>query len=421
VRPRYALSLLLAVFACNFMDRQILGILLPAIKREFAISDTGLGMLVGPAFAVFYTTLGIPLAVLADRGSRRQLIVGSLALFSAMTAVSGLVTSFSQLLLARIGVGVGEAGTAPASHSLIADLYEPHERHTAMAIFALGPQVGTLLAFAFGGWLSQHWGWRLALLVAGAAGLLLALLTQATFPEVPRRVSDLARAASAGPASGGALVAVREMWAHPALRHLLVGASLASAVAYSVLAWTPSFLVRSHGFGAATAGGLLALLLGGVGAIGTFIGGWLADRLSRHDPRWPLWIVALGLALAAPLWSATYLARTSVGALAWMTGPALLVGIFLGPTFALVQTLVDPRRRAVSAALLLFAANLVGYGLGPLGVGVLSDALAPRLGAESLRYALSGLSVVGIWAALHYARAGYALTAERNTVVVVGA
>jgi MFS family permease len=263
-RRRYSLALLLAVFGCNFMDRQLLGVLMPAIKAEFSASDTLLGLLAGPAFALFYTTLGIPLAVVADRASRVWLIAACLAVFSAMTALSGLVVSFWQLFLARIGVGIGEAGTNPASHSLIADLYGPRERSSAMAVFALGPQLGLVLAFLLGGWISQRWGWRAAFLVAGVAGLVLSLVVGVSLGE-PERRRD---AVGAEGDSGGPLAAIRRLWAVPALRHLFVGASLASALGYTALTWAPSFLVRSHGFDTAAAGAILALVLGAVGGTG---------------------------------------------------------------------------------------------------------------------------------------------------------
>jgi predicted MFS family arabinose efflux permease len=409
VRRRYAVGLLLAVFTVNFMDRQILGVLMPPIKAEFGVSDTLLGLLAGPAFTLFYSTLGIPLAVLADRGSRRRLITTCLGLFSLMTALSGFATSFGQLLAARIGVGVGEAGTSPASHSLIADLYGPRERHTAMAVFALGPQLGLLLAFLLGGWVSQRWGWRAAFLVAGGTGLVLAAGVGASLHEPVR---DRAGSGLDSRVPGSPVATAWAMWACPALRHILVGASLAVAVGQAVLAWAPSFLVRSHGLGSAAAGALLALVLGAGGAMGTYLGGWLADRLSARDPRWPVWVVALALAVAAPFWGAAYLAPGTGRMLALIVLPGLLVGVFIGPTFALVQSLVEPHRRAVAAAILLFVTNLVGSGLGPLAVGALSDALAPRLGADSLRYALTAASALGAWAALHYATAGRTLAED---------
>lgn len=409
MQRRYVLGLLLAVFACNFMDRQILGVLMPAIKGELGVSDTLLGLLAGPAFAVFYTTLGVPLAVLADRGSRTRLIAASLAVFSVMTAVSGLAATFWQLLLARIGVGFGEAGTNPASHSMIADLYAPRERATAMAVFALGPQVGLLLAFAVGGWLSQRWGWRVAFLAAGLFGLLLSVQVGLTLQEPGRGP------APSGPEArtpGSPLATARRMWAVPALRHVLIGAALATALGQAVLAWAPSFLVRSHGFTPGAAGAILALVLGAGGAAGTFLGGRLADALSGRDPRWQVWVVALALGAAAPLWGATYLVPGTTAALTLMVVPGLLAGVFLGPTFALVQALVEPSRRAVSAAILLFTANLVGHGLGPLAVGALSDALESRFGIDALRYALAAVSVLGGWAAGHYVAAGRTLEAD---------
>jgi MFS family permease len=326
-----------------------------------------------------------------------------------MTALSGLVTSFGQLLAARVGVGIGEAGTNPAAHSLIADLYAERERSTAMAVFALGPQLGLFLAFLLGGWVAQRWGWRTALLVAGVSGLGLAALVELTLDE-PRRARTPDSADSAAP--GSVRATARAMWASQALRHLLLGGALASAVGYAVLAWAPSFLVRFHGFGSAAAGALLAVQIGLVGGAGTYLGGRLADQLSRRDRRWQLWVVALSLAIAAPLWGATFVVPGTTAVLVLLVPPSLLAGIFIGPTFAAVQALVDPGRRAVSAAILLFVANLAGHVLGPLGVGVVSDVLAPRLGPDALRYALTTTVLLGAWAAVHYAWAGLALEAD---------
>lgn len=397
------------MYACNFMDRQVLAVLMPAIRAEFHVSDTLLGLLVGPAFVLFYATLGVPLAVLADRGRRRRLIAVSLTAFSVMTAVSGLATGFWQLFAARVGVGVGEAGTNPASHSLIADLYPPRERSAAMAVFALGPQVGLVLAFALGGWVSQRWGWRAAFVAAGLGGLLLAALVELTLEEPPRDRS-VSRPARGRP--GTPLATARAMWACPSLRHVIVGASLATAVGQAILAWAPSFLVRYHGFGSAAAGLVLAVVLGAIGGVGTYLAGHLADRLSGRDPRWQVWVVAVALGAAAPLWVATHLAGGTATMLALMVLAGLLVGAFIGPSFALVQTLVEPSHRAVAAAVFIFLANLVGYGVGSLAVGVLSDALRPSVGPGSLRVALAAVSGLGAWAALHYVRAGRTLPAD---------
>lgn len=405
-RRRYTLAILLAVYTCNFMDRQILAILKPAIKRELLLSDTQLGLLSGLAFTLFYAMLGVPLGMWADRVRRTSLVAAALFLFSGMTALCGLARGFGSLLLARIGVGVGEAGTNPASHAMIADLYPAQARSGAMAVFALGPHLGLLLGLLLGGLVSDRYGWRAAFLAAGLPGLVLAAVTYLTVEEPARREPGQA---PSGSSSGRTLAAAaREMWGQPALRHVLVGAALASTVALGVLNWLPTFLARSHGMSPGPSGVMLALIVGVGGGLGTWTGGWLADHLRRRDRRWPLWIPALALAGSAPLWFGAYLVPHTPFAAGLLVLPGSLLGVFIGPSFALVQELVDPRRRALSAALLLLFANLVA-GLGPAAMGLLSDLLEPVAGREALRWALVAAVPLGPWAAYHYAVAARAL------------
>lgn len=407
---RYALGLLLAVFALNFMDRQILAILLQPIKQDLHLSDTQLGVLSGFAFALFYTTLGIPLAQRADRGSRSRIITWSLAVFSGMTALCGLATNFWQLALARFGVGVGEAGTNPASHSIIADLYPMSARSTAMAVFALGPHVGLILGFVLGGWVNQWYGWRVAFLAAGLPGLLLAAVLQWTLREPARGHAD---GVSAGVKEPPPLAAVcRGIWAQRSLRHVFAGATLASLLGYSVITWLPASLARTHRMGTGTIGMVLALIVGLGGGVGTYLGGRLADALAQKGEVWRVRIVALGLVVGTPCWIGVCLAETPAAMLSWLILPGMLLGLFIGPTFAIVQALVDIRSRAVAAAILLFVGNLVGLGLGPLAVGALSDLMQPRWGADSLRFALLIVVPVSLWAAYHYARAGRTLGSD---------
>jgi MFS family permease len=407
-RRRYTLTILLAVYACSFMDRQILAVLKPAIKLDLGLSDTQLGLLSGPAFTLFFATLGIPFGLLADRARRASLVAAALLLFSGMTALCGLARGFGSLLLARIVIGVGEAGTNPASQAMIADLYPPPERGEAMAMFALGPHLGLLLGLLIGGLVSQRYGWRAAFLAAGLPGIVLATVAYLTVDEPAR--ADGGRAPSESPVRTP-LATARAMWAEPALRHLLAGAALAGAIALGLLNWLPTFLARSHALAAGPSGMALALIVGLGGGFGTWAGGWLADRLRHRDRRWPLWIPALALAGSAPLWLAAYLAPTTGLALALIVLPGSLIGVHIGPSFAVVQELVDPRHRALGAAWFLCVANLVA-GLGPLAVGMLSDLLAPTAGAEALRRALVMTVPLGFWAASHYVIAARALARD---------
>ncbi len=404
---RYALLLLFLVFTSSHVDRQILAILLEPIKHELVLSDTQLGFLSGIAFAIFYATLGIPMAMWADRSDRRNIITLALTLWSGMTVVCGLAANFWQLALARIGVGVGEAGSTPPSHSIIADMYAPTERATAMSTFSLGINCGLLIGFSVGGWINQWYGWRAAFWVVGVPGLLLALLVRYTLREPPRGYAEGLRAASHEASSLRTVVTY--MWSTPALRHIAAGVTLASFVGYGAVLWLPSFLMRSHGLQSGAIGMLLALGFGVFGAVGTFMGGVLADRLGKRDIRWSVWVVSIAIPLAVPFIISFYLTKETSTAFTIGMVPALLGGTYLGPSFALTQGLVPVQMRSVASAILLFITNMIGLGLGPQTVGILSDLFSAKYGNESLRYALLTLACVNIWTAFHYFMAGRTL------------
>lgn len=398
---RATLVILLSIFAANFMDRQILAILVEPIKHDLMLSDSEVGLLYGFAFAVLYTTTGIPIARLADRADRARIINWSLVLFTVMTAICGLAVSYWQLLFARVGVAIGEGGTNPPSHSMISDLYPISRRSTAMAIFSLGPHVGILLGFLIGGWIGQFWGWRVAFVIAGLGGLLVASLSFKFLHEPKRGWADGVDVSE--PLSGWAVV--QALVRPVSLRHLWAGAAIFSIAAYAIFGWLPSFLVRSHEFSTGTAGAMLALVLGLVGGFGTFFGGRLADHLGDRNPTWRLRVVAVALAVAGFLWATVFLATNSFVMLILLIIPGGLLGFFLGPTFATVQSFVDPAMRATAAAFLLFVINVAGLGIGPIAVGALSDALMPYLGRDSLRIALLVVPPLCIWAAYHYYKA----------------
>jgi len=408
-RPRLTLVLLLAVYAVNFMDRQIVAILGEPIKREFGLSDVRVGLLYGLSFAVVYSTVGIPIARWADRADRARIINMSLALFGAMTLACGVAASYAQLLAARIGVGIGEGGTNPPSHSLIGDLYPAASRGTAMGVFALGPSLGILLGFAFGGVVGQMWGWRAALLAAGAASLALAALTGWLLKD-PTRTPVNARAAQ--PRRETLFECLRSILRSPSMRHIYIGITLASVAGYAAIGWLPAFLIRSHGLGTAAVGTVLAVLLGVGGGLGTLLGGVLADRLGARDPAWRLRVVAIASLAAAPFWLAVLLAGGPVAAIACLAIPAAVMGFFIAPTYAAVQSLAEPTMRATAAALLLLCGSLIGLGLGPVLVGLLSDTLQPAHGAASLRLALLVVVPLYLWAAAHYFAASRTLAAD---------
>ena len=400
---RYALSVLVVVYTFNFIDRQILSILMEPIKADLGLSDTQLGLMTGFAFALFYATLGIPIARLADKGNRRNLIAGALTIWSAMTAMSGLAQNFWHLLIARIGVGIGEAGCSPPAHSIISDYYPAEKRATALGIYSLGIPVGILFGFLAGGWLNQFFGWRVAFFVVGVPGIILAILVKLSLREPIRGMSE-------GRADTAPHPTVREtftfLWSKRSFRHLAFGGGLTAFVGYGVVTWVPSFLIRSYGMQTGEVGTYLGLILGIPGGIGIVLGGWMADRYGSRDTRWYLWIVTVALLLGVPFSLGIYLTDSAGMALLFLCIPVLLGNFYQATTFSQTQGLVPLRMRAVAAAVLLFILNIIGLGAGPQAIGLLSDFLEPSYGQESLRYSLLILSFVNVWAAYHYYLAG---------------
>ena len=402
----YALGVLVVVYTFNFIDRQILSILLEPIKQDLGLSDSALGMLTGFAFALFYATLGIPIARFADRSNRRNLIAWALAIWSAMTAVSGLAQNFWHLLLARIGVGVGEAGCSPPAHSMLADYFPTENRATALGIYSLGIPFGILFGFIAGGWLNEFFGWRVAFFIVGVPGLLLAILVRFTLREPPRGMAEGRVADEEQPTI---METFRFLWSKRSFRHMAVGGGLTAFVGYGVITWVPSFLIRSYGMNTGDVGTYLGLILGIPGGIGIALGGYLADRYGARDTRWYLWIVSVALIASTPLFFGVYLSSTAFASLMFLILPILLGNFYQATTFSQTQGLVSLRMRSVAAAVLLFILNMIGLGAGPQAVGILSDVLQPSYGDESLRYALLILSTVQIWAAYHYYQAGKSL------------
>jgi predicted MFS family arabinose efflux permease len=402
----YALGVLVVVYTFNFIDRQILSILLEPIKQDLGLSDTALGMLTGFAFALFYATLGIPIARLADRGNRRNIIAWSLTIWSAMTALSGIAQNFWHLLIARIGVGVGEAGCSPPAHSMIADYFPAENRATALGIYSLGIPVGILFGFIAGGWLNEFFGWRVAFFVVGVPGILLALLVRWSLREPDRGMAEGRQANADQP---GIMETFTYLYQKPSFRHMAIGGGLTAFVGYGIVTWVPSFLIRSYGMDTGEVGTYLGLILGIPGGIGIALGGYLADRYGAKDTRWYLWVVTVALLIAVPITVGVYLSSSATASLLFLILPVLLGNFYQATTFSQAQGLVPLRMRAVAAAVLLFILNIIGLGAGPQMVGVVSDLLAPTYGDESLRYALLALSFVNIWAAYHYYLAGKTL------------
>lgn len=394
---RVMLWVLLVVYIFNFLDRQIVNILAEPIRKDLGLSDTQIGLMTGLAFALFYTFLGLPIARLADRPTtnRGWLIAGALAIWSGMTALCGLAQNFAQLLLARIGVGVGEAGCTPAAHSLIADRVPANKRASAMAFYALGIPAGSLLGMVIGGYLADQIGWRTAFMLVGAPGLLLALVVTALVRDPPRP----SRTAAEGEALG--LLATLKVLAGSRTFVLVAAAgSACSFLSYGKTTWTTIFFQRSHGMSPSEVGFWFGLWGGIAAMLGTWLGGWLADRFGATDRRHVVTGPAIGMALAVPVAFAAYQATDWRVSLALIMVPNVLNSLYYGPVFSSVQGLVAPHQRAVASAMLLFCQNLLGLGLGPLFFGMISDLLKPEFGEESVRYVLYGAAFMGLIPAL---------------------
>ncbi|MEM1245667.1 MAG: MFS transporter [Acidobacteriota bacterium] len=396
----YALVLLTVVYTFNFIDRQLLAILQEAIKADLGLSDSQLGLLTGFAFALFYVTAGLPIARWADRGNRRNIVALAVGIWSFMTAVSGFVQNYLHLLLARIGVGVGEAGGSPPSHSIISDIYPPERRAGALSFYSMGVNFGILFGFLFGGWLNEFFGWRVAFLVVGVPGIIIAFLVRFTLKEPMRGLAEQREAAT----EEVPLTSVLSLLASRAsFRHMAFGAALNAFAGYSASNWTASFIIRSHGMDTGELGTWLAMSMGVGGAIGVLGGGLLAERLAPRDVRWYMWLPTLTGILCLPFMVATYLVGSAYAALLCGVIPSTLFNVYLGNTLAMSHGLVGLRMRALASAILFFILNLIGLGLGPWLVGTLSDYLAAEHGAESLRLAMLYLLPAAMtWSILHF-------------------
>lgn len=405
----YTLFMLVMIFASSHVDRQIVSILAESIKLELALSDTQLGFLIGLSFAIFYATLGIPIAILADRYSRRNIIAISVILWSAMTALSGLAANYFQLALARIGVGVGEAGSSPPSHSMISDLFPAEKRATAMGVYSSGINIGVLIGFLVGGWIDEWYGWRMAFIVVGVPGIFLGILMFTTVQEPAR----------SQPPSLAKKPMLADMWdtfklmlSVPSLRHIIIGCALVVFVGYGALFWNGVFFRRIHGLSPGETGTLLALVGGVIGGIGTFFGGWLADFLSRKDQRAQVWLTAGVKLMIVPVAVAFYLTVDFKTALYLFVITAFFGGFYLSVSFGLTQSLLPAHKRALGAAILLFCINIIGLGLGPQLVGILSDSFRTEYGDDGLRYGLVCVVLINVWGAGHYLLAGKTLRAD---------
>ena len=379
----YVLLVLTGVYTFNFIDRQILVILQESIKAELGLSDTQLGLLTGLTFALFYVTLGIPIARMADRSNRRNIVAWSLGIWSLMTAVSGLATNFVQLLLARVGVGIGEAGGSPPSHSIISDYFPPEKRATALSVYSTGIYIGILFGYLAGGWIDEFFGWRTAFFVIGLPGLAYALLLLFTVKEPVKGQSDK----SAEIEETSFIEVFKILFSKRTFVYVSLACGLHTFTVYGVGNWFAPFLARVHGMSIGTIGTWMGLTVGFGGIIGTFAGGYLADRYGSKNVKMYLLIPVIAGIAVIPFSIAQFFHGNSTFVLVMHFFTALLTALYLGPSIAVTHNLVNAKMRALASAVLFFFLNLIGLGLGPLTIGFLSDMLAPTYGAESLRYA----------------------------------
>lgn len=391
---RYALGLLVAIYTVNFLDRQIVTILIPDIKRDLNLSDTEVGAMAGLWFAILYTTLGIPIARLADRGDRPLIMTVSLAVWSGFTLLAGIAQNFLTLAISRAGVGVGEAGCTPTAHSLLSEYFPKESRARALAIYSMGISIGSLLGMALGGIIAANWGWRTAFFVAGAPGLILAAMSAITLIE-PRRVSKEAAAQARAAAKANQIplgTVLRVLFTKPTFWCFAFGGAFAASVSYSHSFFLAGYFTYTQGQGLADAAAFygiggnnpgtayLGLGLGfsaGIGGvIGSWIGGWWCDKFGAKDLRQFATLPLLFPFIGLPVFWYVAQMQDMVLAMVLMIIPNIGVAIWYGPVYGGVPGLVPPAMRATAAAILLFVINMIGLGGGPMLFGIASDAFA---------------------------------------------
>lgn len=417
----YVLALLTLVYTFNFIDRQLVVILQEQIRADLSLMDWQLGLLSGFVFAIFYSVLGLPIAHLSESVGRKRVVATALAFWSLMTALSGAAQNYIHLLLLRIGVGIGEAGGSPPSHSMISDIFPRHRRAFALSIFSMGVYFGYLFAYGLGGWIAEGLGWRTTFVVLGLPGVALALFVAVTIKEPPRGMAEFrenggsdeerAQAVSAKPTFRETLSV---LWSRRSFRHIAMAASLQSLAGYGVGNFVPSFMMRAYEMPISEVGWKLALVTGFGGAFGVALSGWASDRLARRGEYWYVLFPAIAMIVTLPLTVLAFSALAPGNMFVFYIPYMILGATWLGPCLAVTHSLVGLRQRAVASAALFFIVNLVGLGLGPLAVGSLSDLLRPGFGdANGLRYAIISTALVAkAWAVIHFLQASRKISGD---------
>ncbi len=398
-RRYYLLALLTLLNLLLVLDKIVLSILIEPIRAEFGLSDGQLGALMGLVYAIFMGAAGLPLGMLADRMNRRNLAAICVAGWSAMTLACAAAQNLWHLLLARIGVGVGEAGGGPTSMSMIADSFEPRRRATAMAVFATGTQLAALVNLTFATQIAHNYGWRMTLVAAALPGFALALLLVFTVREPARGMADRSRGTEPAPPLRETLAYI---WQQRSLRHLLAGATLCYVVIAGMGSWHFSFLVRSHNLHLHEVGPIIGIGIAALGLTSNLISGTLSDFLGARDERYRTLLIGFGALATLFIGCWSILTESANGALAGVVIFAAAVVFWFPTVAALSQSLVTLRMRSTVAGLLFVLSNLIGYGIGPILIGTVSDLLAPAFGEHSLRYAMLGVLMLVAWAAVHF-------------------
>ena len=400
----YVLGVLFVVIMLNFLDRQVISILAEPIKLEMGLSDKQIGLMTGLSFALFYTTLAVPVAALADRWNRSKIIAIAISIWSVMTMLCGTASNFTQLFLARVGVGIGESACSPASHSLITDYFPPERRAGALGVYGSAVPIGAFIALAGGGWIVENFDWRLAFFLAGMPGILIGLIVWLTIKE-PRGVVPLKQAFTPQPNQPKFKEALTELATKPAYWHLVMAGVLIQFVAYGTAAFHGSLYVRVFDIGYAELGFKLGLMIAIAGISGAWLGGKVGDKLDRKRPASSLLIVAGTFLLAIPSTYAAVNVDSVNLSLAFLGVTTFAATFYYGPNFALIQQLASDRTRAIAVAIYLLVSGLFGLGLGPLFLGSASDFLTngdPSLEAYGIRGAVVVMSLFNIWTAFHF-------------------
>jgi MFS family permease len=410
----YVLAAMTGVTTLNYLDRVLMALVLQPIKSDLKLSDTQLGFLTGIAFALFYATLGIPISRWADRGNRVTITSLAIGLWG-LTVMSCLyVTNFTQLLLARVAAAVGESGCVPPTYSLVGDYFpKAGERARALAIYIASNPLAYLIGFILGGWLNEHYGWRMSFFIVGLPGLLMAVVVKLTVSEFPQRVSPTHASSIEVPRL---LDVLKHLWCQRSSRQLIIGFILFMTLGLGLTPWYAAFLIRSHGMTTAQIGIWFGLIVGIGGAVGMVFGGYVAGRWWADDESKQLRLTALMSVVLVPCLALFLLIPQRSLALMALVPMVLVLNCFSGPMYALMQRLVPPNMRATTLSVALLLANLIGLGLGPQIVGIVSDALKESSGADSLRYAMLAIAPVAAWAAVHFYLASRSITQDLKVV-----